>query len=169
MHSRNRLRDRAFDGRAALGGCVVARSIVGLILTSGLLLAGCATTTPQASEPAPANYREIVARHIRDSFVDPYSVRDASIAPPKSGQLSRSDAIVVEQGYIVCFRANAKNRVGGYTGMKTTAFLVRGGAVVTSHTGDDHYEVRTNCAGVAYESFREVEMGGAPPQGRGRS
>jgi hypothetical protein len=150
------------------GGRIRSRPIVGTILAFGLFQAGCATTPPQASEPPPANYREIIARHVRESFLDPYSIRDASIAPPKPGQLSRSDAIAVEQGYIVCFRANAKNRVGGYTGMKTTAFLVRGGAVVTSHTGDDHYEVRTSCGGVAYESFREVEMTGEPPRGRGQ-
>ena len=119
---------------------------------------GCATPQPQVNEPPPANYRQIIARHVHESFLDPYSIRDASIAAPKAGQLSRSDAIAVEEGWIVCLRANAKNRAGGYTGLKTTAFLVRGESVVTSHSGEDHYEVRTNCAGVAYESFREIEM-----------
>lgn len=138
-----------------------------------VLLIGCAATgcvsTHQIDEPAPAEYRQIISRHIRENFFDPYSIRDASIAPPKRGQLSRADAIAVEQGWIVCFRANAKNRSGGYTGQKTTAYLVRGGAVVTSHTGDDHYEVRTNCSSVAYESFREVENAADQPNPRRRS
>jgi hypothetical protein len=129
---------------------------------------GCVTSQPQVNEPAPANYREIIARHVRENFIDPYSIRDASIAPPKPGQLSRTDAIAVEQGWIVCFKANAKNRVGGYTGLKTTAYLIRGGSVITSHSGDDHYEVRTSCSGVAYESFREVELAVEQPEGRRR-
>lgn len=139
-----------------------------VVVLLAIALLGCVTSQPQVNEPAPANYREIIARHVRESFLDPYSIRDASIAPPKPGQLSRSDAIAVEQGWIVCFKANAKNRVGGYTGLKTTAYLIRGGIVITSHSGDDHYEVRTSCAGVAYESFREVEVAVEQPEGRRR-
>jgi hypothetical protein len=134
-----------------------------LVIALASMQFGCVTSQPQVDEPPPANYREIIAKYIRENFLDPYSVRDASIAPPKAGQLSRSDAIAVERGWIVCFRANAKSRAGGYTGLKTTAFLVRGVGVVTSHTGDDHYEVRTSCANAAYESFREVEMAAEQP------
>ena len=57
-------------------------------------------------------------------------------------------------------RANAKNRLGGYIGMKTSAYLIRGNTVMTSHSGDQHYEVRTNCAGVSYDVFREIESAG---------
>lgn len=124
-----------------------------------LALQGCQTDAEiAAAEPLPANYRRIVADHVRTSFFDPYTVRDAGIAAPKPGQLSRADAIAVESGWIVCVRANAKNRTGGYTGLKATAYLIRGGAVVAAQTGDDHYEVRTKCTG-PYEPFPEIEAG----------
>ena len=132
------------------------------VLLGALALAGCqsaggpvATTT--AAEPPPANYREIIAAHVRETFFDPYTVRDAAIAPPKTGQLSRTDAIAIERGWIVCVKANARNRMGGYIGNRPTAYLIRGGKVVTSHTGIEHYEVRSNCADAAYTPFHEIE------------
>jgi hypothetical protein len=121
-------------------------------------------SSSDAGEPLPANYRQIVAVHVRTTFLDPYSVRDASIAPPRAGSLSRPDIIWVERGWIVCLRANAKNRMGGYTGLTTSAMLVRAGAVVTSHSGEDHYEVRTSCADARYEPFPEIEAGGQGQQ-----
>jgi hypothetical protein len=140
---------------------------IAILMTVTALHTGCATQSLDPSEPPPANYRDIVARHVRENFFDPYSIRDASIAPPKPGELSRTDAIAVERGWIVCVRANAKNRMGGYIGLKTSANLVRGGIVQTSHSGEQHYEVRTNCAGAVYEPFREIDSSSQrPPQGR---
>ena len=147
------------SSRKAASAKLLRNTIRQLPLLAALpLLLGCAAQTNiQITEPPPPDYREIVARHIRENFFDPYSIRDARIAAPKAGQLSRSDAIAVEQGWVVCVRANAKNRVGGYTGLKTSAYLIRGKSVITSHSGDQHYEVRTSCADVTYEDFKEID------------
>lgn len=128
-----------------------------LMAAGAATLAGC-MTTPDPTEvgPPPANYKAIMAEHVRTAFFDPYSVRDASIAPPKAGNLS-TEMMTVATGHIVCMKANAKNRMGAYIGLTTSAYLIRDGKVAASHDGLDHYEVRTACADAVYEPFPEIE------------
>jgi len=88
------------------------------------LLGACVTPNPQAIGPYPTDSEQIVREHVRQAFFDPYSIRDARITPPHEGQ------IFFQQGWIVCLEANAKNRMGGYTGLKRTAFLINNNRVV---------------------------------------
>jgi hypothetical protein len=106
-----------------------------------LILAGCATPA-DGTGPYPANYRQIVSEHVRATFFDPYSIRDAQIAAPKA-----DGAPVLTPGWVVCMRANAKNRLGAYIGPRETAFIISGGRVVNTLEETGHLF----CAGSRYE------------------
>src|SRR5262249_55271923 len=110
-------------------GAVVA------VLTAAITTAGCQTASdqqPSTGGPPPANYRAVAADHLRKSLFDPYSVRDAQIAAPKqaAGPSLNSDGFYTP--WVICVRANAKNRFGAYTGPQHTALAVKGGQVVNS-------------------------------------
>lgn len=99
------------------------------VIAGLLLLMGCAPQyrdAPERAGPPPDNYRQIAATYIRANFFDPYSIRDVSLSQPIIGRMFN------EQGWIVCIRANAKNRMGAYTGLKDTAILIHGGRVIDS-------------------------------------
>jgi len=109
--------------------------------------------------PYPANYREIAVRYLRQTLLDPYTVRDAQISKPKMGKLFTDTMGVSEAGWLVCFRANAKNRMGAYTGITDMVLAIRGNEVKASlgDPGKSHYVVRTTCATEAYDPFPEME------------
>ncbi len=90
-------------------------------LAVGTLLAGCASPTINADQagPFPANYKAIMAAYIRQTYFDPYSMRDVAISAPVLGRIE------YDSGWLLCLQANAKNRMGGYTGLKKTAYLVK--------------------------------------------
>lgn len=113
---------------------------------------GCAT--PPSSEnagPEPLNYREVARSYLRTSLIDPYSVRDLQIAPPRVGQVYVEGTFKHANGWAVCYRANAKNRMGAYAGLKEAVILIRDEKVVASTEQANHYDIRTNCAGAKYE------------------
>lgn len=135
-------------------------------LGAALMLAGCQTTTETVMEPVsapPANYRQIAATHIRSVFFDPFSIRDAEIAPPKRGAGPSLNNDGFNTPWVVCVRANAKNRMGGYTGRTITALAISGNSVVNSW--DEAHYSRMVCDGAAYEPFPEIEAGGIPKRG----
>jgi hypothetical protein len=128
------------------------------IFACALALVGCNQTTgsgQQASggDPMPPNYREQVAAEVRKTFFDPYTVRDAQISAPIPG-VSFLGAM-----NSVCVRANAKNRMGGYTGAKDTVFVFRGGVITTA----DQQYAGMICSTAAYEPFPEIEESYRPP------
>ncbi len=89
--------------------------------------------------------------YLRSTLFDPYSVRDAQIASPKlKGSFVLTDP---SEGWTICVRANAKNRMGAYTGMQETVLLVRGDRVVSSTNGPAPYY----CGDAQYEPFPELE------------
>lgn len=135
-----------------------------------VILLGCAATPNENIGPRPTAYREIVRDHIRTSFADPYSIRDAQITEPnKVGQLTKKGTLTYETGWAVCVRANAKNRMGAYTGARSTVFLIRDGRVVES--GDDTpvaltekgvltitpIYIKEHCESAKFEPFSELE------------
>jgi hypothetical protein len=96
------------------------------ILFSVLGLAACGSTDPQVVGPYPADYRELVREAARQAYFDPYSMRDVRIATPREGR------VYFDRGWVVCLQANARNRMGAYTGLQYTAFLIRDGRVVNA-------------------------------------
>jgi len=114
---------------------------------AAIALAGCTSTgSIEDAGPPPENYRQIVVQHLRASLFDPHSVQDAAISVPRvHNSLSGAK-------WNVCFRGNAKNRLGGYTGLRETLFVIENGRIIAS---DNVYGAST-CAGAQYQPFPEL-------------
>lgn len=106
------------------------RAIIALSLLS-LSLSGCAATwTLEGAGPYPNNYKEVMKSYIKQTFFDPYSLRDVQISYPTPGVFG------MLQGYWVCLQCNAKNRMGGYTGLSRNAYLIDNSRVKFTLTDD---------------------------------
>jgi len=90
-----------------------------------MIVSGCMVKPDQDQiGPYPDNYKSIVKDYIEKAYFDPYSLRRVSLSKPLQGHL------FFQQGWLVCLEANAKNRMGGYTGFKANALLINRGTVV---------------------------------------
>lgn len=85
---------------------------------------------------------------MKQSYYDPYSLRDVSISEPRLGRY------LFDEGWFVCVEANAKNRLGGYVGLTMTAYVISKGAVSDSLSGQGI------CDNVAMTPWPEMESGG---------
>lgn len=97
------------------------KEVLGLALLVGALLAGCGTigVIPDSEAgPYPHNYKEVTDKYVKAHFKDPSSVKDTEISKPIPYR------VFDRRGYLICFRANAKNSYGGYTGVQTSAFIL---------------------------------------------
>jgi len=102
-----------------------------IALAAVAMLSSCAATwTQEGAGPYPDNYKEVVAAHIKQTYFDPYSLRDVRISEPTPGVLAMA------QGYNVCLQANGKNRMGGYTGLKRTSCLINNQRVIFAINND---------------------------------
>ncbi len=118
-------------------------------------LAGCMEVQPVATSEVnvapPSNPRAAALSYVRQTYFDPYSVRDASISQPfvlpygLSGQ---------SQAWVVCVRANAKNRLGGYAGLQETLIVFDGDTVNASRSMRD---ATSACRSAQYGPFPELE------------
>lgn len=141
---------------------------------SSLFLVGCQTaasdTTPAQSASSsgpPQNYRQFAIDHVKKTFFDPYSIRDAEISAPKLAAGPSLNSNGFNTPWVVCIRANAKNRMGAYTGRKVTAIALSDSGVVNSW--DETQYSQTVCGDASYERFPEIEAGyQAPAQARPR-
>jgi len=131
------------------------------------LLAACSPTTsspgPKAEAGAPpANYRAASKISVRETFFDPYSVRDASISRPLfASAVFDGVTPIPRKGWIVCVKANAKNRMGAYTGIQPTVMLFDGEAVTLTLSGPDYAgQIADHCKTAVYEPFPELEAAG---------
>ena len=147
---------RTMGQRARLGdvlkGITVKTAIAAICLFS---LAGCmevqSVATSEVNVAPPSNPRAAALGYARQSFFDPYSVRDASISQPfviPYGLAGQS------QAYVVCVRANAKNRLGAYAGLQETLIVFEGDAIDASRSGSD---VASACRSAQYGPFPELE------------
>ena len=116
------------------------------ILAATFVASGCATSSAEDLGPPPSTYREVVAAHLKTTLFDPYSVRDAMISEPRSGRSLSGPK------WNVCFRGNAKNRLGGYTGLKEILFVFEGEQIIAT---DSDYGAIT-CQGMRYSEFPEL-------------
>jgi hypothetical protein len=82
-----------------------------------------AATVAQDANAAPsvAQVKAIVNGYIHQTFFDPYSVQDLTIAPPfwDSGT----------KGWVIRFECNAKNPFGAYVGIKQMALVWKNGGI----------------------------------------
>jgi hypothetical protein len=101
-----------------------------IIAAAVLMLAAGA----QAKPGKEVSYRQLVDQYIHATFFDPYSVQDLSIGPPVPALSWWKPGIFAnrkdwEDAYIIRFRCNAKNRLGGYVGLRVLAIVVHNGAI----------------------------------------
>jgi hypothetical protein len=124
------------------------------------VLAGCLDpqTVPsgQVNAAPPVNYRQTVAEYVRTAWVDPYSIRDAAISQPfpiRYGLMGQDTV------WFVCVRDNARNRLGGYTGLTETPIAFTGNAIDRNRSDIVRTEMggRTMCKPAVYEPFPEIE------------
>lgn len=112
-------------------------------------LSGCVQTAGPgdiaSAGPRPDNYRQIVAQNLRETLFDPYSVRDAQISEP------RVHSAMAGPRWNVCFRGNAKNRLGAYTGLDYIVFVIKDGRITASADG-----AALSCQGAAFGPFPEL-------------
>lgn len=129
------------------------------VLLAVTSLSACSSIgTPSANfdDPFPENYKQIVLQGIKDRFFDPYSIRDAAISSPRVGPPFN---IGGSEGWVVCFKGNVKNRMGGYIGMRESVFMIRGGKVIDFTEGPEpFYTAPYYCKDVTYEPFSEANM-----------
>jgi len=137
---------------------VFKRSFV--LMAVAACLCGCATNAePSASEaPPPSNYRELIVASLRTFLKDPYSVRDAEIAEPRTMFVGLLNGGMAQA---VCVRLNAKNSYGAYAGLQTYAFVFKDGrAVVVGH-------LTYGCREQSYSAFPEIQaLNAMPPAAR---
>ena len=91
----------------------------------------------------PADYRQQIVSQVKATFFDPYSIRDAAISEPFP-----SRSVIA-----VCIRANAKNRMGGYIGIKPTAYYFNSGGYAFSETD----LAPVVCDKAKYQPFPEID------------
>lgn len=119
-------------------------------------LAGCMEVQPVATSEVnvapPSNARAAALGYARQSFFDPYSVRDASISQPLQVRYGLMGQQMV---WAVCISANARNRMGGYTGIQETVVAFAGDNVDTARSGSAG--AGTACRGAVYSPFPELE------------
>ena len=121
-----------------------------LTVIAAIAVSGCVTETQKqkfyaAQRPATPAERAAILDYAKTFYFDPYSMRDVSL----------SDAVDPKKENTVafCLRANAKNRMGAYTGLKTTALLMQNGKVTKAE------EESFMCADprMTYTPFRDLE------------
>jgi len=79
----------------------------------------------------PENLEQIIKDHLKISLFDPYSVRDFEIKKPKQSWYRHAGfRQPVIYGYETRVYLNAKNRMGGYTGLKKHFVFVRNGQII---------------------------------------
>lgn len=123
---------------------------IAIIIAASTLLASCVSSEQMqqvfSSQTPPTSEEKTAAvKYIKETFYDPYSVRDASI----------SNVVTLANTGMraACVRFNAKNRMGGYVGMTATSLRFRGGQVVSA------LQDAPSCLDerLRYQSFPELE------------
>lgn len=125
-----------------------------LLPVSSLLLVAC-QSTPQTKSldartqagPPPTNYQREILQYVKSNFFDPYSIKSSEISKPVLHNVSFRGSF-----WIVCVRANAKNRMGGYVGIQTNAYLFRNETLFESAPYPDLF-----CDGANYAPFSALE------------
>ena len=79
--------------------------------------------------PYPSNYEQIVKDNFATSLFDPYSAVFNFTRTPTKGY-GGSPIAGARIGWIVCGTVNAKNRMGGYVGVKPFVVVISNGAVI---------------------------------------
>ena len=115
-----------------------------------LVLAGCQSqgelqTAINDARPASALVKTAIVKDARDYLVDPYSVRDAEISYV---QFNKHSGL-----HWLCVKANAKNRMGGYSGRQAVEVWIRNGQLA----GNLPNSPACNNPSLKWQGFPELE------------
>lgn len=97
--------------------------------------------------------RTSILAHIKSSFLDPYTIRDAEIS-----QAAPSMMLNGEMTLNICIAANAKNSYGAYAGKQTTLYYLTTSGRVLDTNKDAFAELFCASQRLRYEPFLEVEQ-----------
>jgi hypothetical protein len=128
-------------------------SLLLLLLSTALAACGLIEASQPPGEAPLDDYKALVKDYMEEKFFDPYSFRDVAISFPVEGVLDYTS------GWLVCVEANAKNRMGGYVGLKRTAFLIKNNQVKVMIEG------ASICATAIVLPWPEMENRGAIEKG----
>ncbi len=79
----------------------------------------------------PENLDQLIKAHLNKILFDPYSVKDLTIKKPKQGWYRPSGfKQSVIYGYETRIFLNAKNRMGGYTGIQKWFVFIHNGQII---------------------------------------
>jgi hypothetical protein len=127
--------------------------VAAMLAVVALAVAGCSSFSKPKAEPPPpdpnafpADYRSQITAFLRQSLTDRADFRGALISPPTLRPIGDS------QRYTACMKFN------GRTLVKTKIAIYLGGQMTQFIDAD-----AAQCAGAAYEPFRELEAA-MPPQ-----
>lgn len=106
--------------------------------------------------PASAAERSAIVAHIKNTYFDPYSIRDAEISSAVEGT-----GIDSSKAPMICVYENAKNRMGAYTGRTGTIYyFTADGKIGRSTSSSDSVFVEPFCkdSRLRYVAFSEIEQ-----------
>lgn len=127
------------------------RKLTLVVSMAGLLAACTGRVTEAEAGPRPVNYKATLRAYIRETFFDPYSLMDVAVSEPVPGTM------LLKNGWVVCFQANAKNRYGAYVGLKRTSFLFQGEDLVEAPDAE-----ALACEGVPLQPWPGMLVTSAP-------
>ncbi len=87
-----------------------------------------APADPAACGPFPKFYKETIYNWMKDALVDADSAKIEWGEEPKPLDMGKNGAHLF--GWLVRFKVNARNRLGGYTGKQAHAALLRDNKVI---------------------------------------
>jgi hypothetical protein len=114
--------------------------IIAVPLLFSALLGGCYAPIPKADEirsadygPFPTDYKDMVNEWLLRDLYDPHSLQDLEITPPvqvyERRNIMDGGGVIYGWGIDVYYRA--KNRLGGYTGLKHYGLLIRDDKIIS--------------------------------------
>lgn len=115
-----------------------------------LSLLGCATTPTQKEfetadyGPYPEKYEQIIKAFYSEKLFDPYSAAYNFSSPVKGWDRVKGKDVF---GWTACAKINAKNRMGGYVGVRPFFFLIKNDQII-SHFEIDPLGFDAVCSGV---------------------
>lgn len=95
-----------------------------------MLLAGCVSNKSANYSKAilnspPAGYKEHIVGNAKTYFLDPYSIKSASISQPTVQTIWRGIFGGAVDGWLVCVEYNIKGNRGGYLGLSRDGYFYR--------------------------------------------
>lgn len=123
------------------------------VFLSFLVLTGCKSESipikaHEAETQPPLAYKESVLNHIKRTYFDPYSIRSALISEPIAYY-----RVGFGHVWFVCYKLNAKNRYGAYTGLKQSTCSFDGNMLKNCREDSSDF----NCGQAKYQPFPEAE------------